>query len=211
MALYKPEKHKISDILDWYIEMNIPSFDITQKKVHGKGYYHGNSIEEGLEKLEKLLITLKGDDNQNDYVLQLVNNTKGKTKPSEIMYCLTFDFAGEFSHNQIGSMPVYNNGLSHSDIKAIAEEIRRQDVENIEEEIEDLEPQPQNLLAGILNNPEIQQALAVGIASVVGRIPDVIGGIFNKKPSVTSLAGVSDNKNLDEVIQILFIPLAVVH
>lgn len=200
MALYKPEKHKISDILEWYVQMNIPSFDITQKKAHGKGYYHGEDMEEGYIKLEELLTTLKGEDNTNDYVLQL-NKSKSKAAAGDIMYCLTFDFTGEFSRNQLGAMPQYNNGLSHSDIKAIAEEIRRQDVGEIEEEIEEMEPEQPSLLAGIMNSPEVQQAIAATIIN----LPALIGGIFNKKaPLATSLSGVCDNNNLDEVIQILF-------
>jgi galactitol-specific phosphotransferase system IIB component len=200
MALYKPEKHKIADVLNWYLQMNISSFDITQKKVHGKGFYHGDSMEEGLEKLDNFLTELKGEDNSNDYVLQL-NTTKSKTKTSDIMYCLTFDFAGEFKHNVSGVPVQYNNGLSHNDIKAIAEEIRRQDVGQIEDEIEDLEPEQPSLLAGIMNNPEVQQAIAATIVN----LPALIGGIFGKKaPIATSLSGVCDDKNLDEVIQILF-------
>lgn len=200
MALYKPEKHKISEILEWYLEMNIPAFDITQKNKYGKGYYYGSSIEEGYEKLERILESLKGEDNQNDYVLQLVSGSKGKAKTSDIMYCLTFDFAGEFSRNQVGAVPVFNNGLSHNDIKAIAEEIRRQDVGEIEEEIEDLDPEPPSLLAGIMNSPEVQQAIAATIIN----LPTMISGIFGKRQATTALAGICDDKNLDEVIQILF-------
>lgn len=202
MALYKPEKHKISDIIEWYIEMNIPSFDITQKTKHGKGYYHGEDMEEGTAQLERILTALKGDDNDNDYVL-ILNNDSGKSK-STIQYCLTFDFKGEFQHNKIGSMPVYNAGLTHSDIKAIAEEIRKQDVEDIDEEIEDLPEEQPSIIAGAINqlieSPEIRSAIAAAVIN----LPSVIGGMFKKTPVATSLAGICDDKNLDEVISILY-------
>lgn len=204
----KVEKNTIEDVLDWYRSQNIPKYTITQKMKWGKGYYDGSDIDEGIIKLQSDLEALKGSNivNQNDYVLQLHKPSTAKSKTSDITYTITFDFSGEYSQSQIGSIPTFNQvGLTKRDLMDILDERDRQkELQQIDEEIEDLEEEQPSILAGAVNNlmqsPEIQSA----IAAAVMNLPSIIGGIFKKAPVTTSLAGICDNKDINEVIEILY-------
>jgi hypothetical protein len=76
------------------------------------------------------------------------------------------------------------------------DEIKRMiEAKEIEEEIDELEPEPQkNFLAGLLENEQVQQM-------AINAISGLIGSFMIKKPMVTSLAGVDD---LDTILQTLF-------
>ena len=203
------EKNTIEDVLDWYRSQNIPKYTIMQKNKWGKGYFDGSSMDEGLEKLQQDLEALKGTNivNKNDYELHLHKTSTAKNKTtSDPKFAITFNFAGEYSEAQIGAVPMFNNaGLTKRDLLQILDERDKQkELEDIEEEIDDLQPEQPSILAGAVNNlmqsPEIQAAIAAAVVN----LPSVIGGLFKKAPVTTQLAGVCDNKNVNEVIDILF-------
>lgn len=206
------EKNTIEDVLDWYRSQHIPKYTITQKNKWGKGYYDGTSMEDGIAKLQSDLEALKGSNivNKNDYELHLLKTSTAKNKTSsELKFAITFNFSGEYSESQIGSVPMFNQygnaGISKRDLIDILDERDRQkELQEIEEEVEDLEPQQTSIIAGAVNNlmtsPEIQSA----IAAAVMNLPAMIGGFFKKSPITTSLAGICDNKDVNEVIEILY-------
>jgi len=69
------------------------------------------------------------------------------------------------------------------------------EAQEIEEEIDELQPEPQkNFIAGLLENEQVQ-------TMVVSAITGLIGSFMVKKPMVTSLAGVDD---IDTILKTLF-------
>lgn len=205
------EKNTIEDVLDWYRSQHIPKYTITQKNKWGKGYYDGTSMEDGISKLQSDLEALKGSNivNKNDYELHLLKTSTAKSKTPELKFAITFNFSGEYSESQIGAIPVFNQygnvGISKRDLIDILDERDRQkELQEIEEEVEELEPEQTSIIAGAVNNlmqsPQIQQAIAAALMN----LPAQIGGLFKKQPVTTSLAGICDNKDVNEVIEILY-------
>jgi hypothetical protein len=203
------EKNTIEDVLEWYRSQHIPKYTIMQKNKWGKGYYDGTSMEDGIVKLQSDLEALKGSSivNKNDYELHLLKTSTAKSKgTSDLKFAITFNFSGEYTDQQIGSVPMFNQyGLSKRELIDILDERDKQkELQEIEDEVEDLEPEQTSIIAGAVNNliasPEIQSA----IAAAVMNLPSMIGGFFKKAPIATSLAGVCDNKDVNEVIEILY-------
>jgi hypothetical protein len=210
------EKNTIEDVLEWYRSQHIPKYTIMQKNKWGKGYYDGTSMEDGIVKLQSDLEALKGSSivNKNDYELHLLKTSTAKSKgTSDLKFAITFNFSGEYTESQIGSVPMFNQygstGISKRELIDILDERDKQkELQEIEDEVEDLEPEQNSILAGFTNSlntlaqaPEVQQAFATGIISLAS----TIGSIFTKKaPLATSLAGVCDNKDVNEVIEILY-------
>jgi hypothetical protein len=206
------EKNTIEDVLEWYRSQHIPKYTIMQKNKWGKGYYDGISMEDGIVKLQSDLEALKGSSivNKNDYELHLLKTSTAKSKgTSDLKFAITFNFSGEYTDQQIGSVPMFNQygsgGISKRELIDILDERDKQkELQDIEDEVEDLEPEQTSIIAGAVNNlmasPEIQSA----IAAAVMNLPSMIGGFFKKAPLATSLAGVCDNKDVNEVIEILY-------
>jgi hypothetical protein len=206
------EKNTIEDVLEWYRSQHIPKYTIMQKNKWGKGYYDGTSMEDGIVKLQSDLEALKGSSivNKNDYELHLLKTSTAKSKgTSDLKFAITFNFSGEYTDQQIGSVPMFNQygsgGISKRELIDILDERDKQkELQDIEDEVEDLQPEQTSILAGAVNNlvssPEIQAA----IAAAVMNLPAMIGGFFKKAPVTTSLAGICDNKDVNEVIEILY-------
>jgi hypothetical protein len=206
------EKNTIEDVLEWYRSQHIPKYTIMQKNKWGKGYYDGTSMEDGIVKLQSDLEALKGSSivNKNDYELHLLKTSTAKSKgTTDLKFAITFNFSGEYTEQQIGSVPMFNQygnaGISKRELIDILDERDKQkELQEIEDEVEDLEPEQTSIIAGAVNNlmasPEIQSAIAAAVIN----LPSMIGGFFKKTSVTTSLAGVCDNKDVNEVIEILY-------
>jgi hypothetical protein len=204
MPINKVEKTTIQGVISWYELQKVTNWTILQKKEYVKYYYNGGDSEEALNYLNDCLNDLKGDDNVNnclDYILRLDTNTI-KGKKTENCY-LMFNLTGEHQ-TQVTGMPQYysGNSLSKNDIIQIMNEYHKQrEIEEIEDEIEDVEPK--SLLAGFaeqtLSNPQVQTA----IANTIMALPAVLGAIFKKQSPapITSLAGID---NINEILKKLY-------
>jgi len=182
------EKDNINNLIDWYESQNIPNWIIFSQKEEWIKYSGSEDPEESLQKLMFALNDIKESPAvKNIYYLRCEHkNPKIKAKPIQ-SFCLDTNVS---SSNIIAG---FNPGYA---TKNDIEEIKRMiDPKEIEEEIDELEPEPQkNFLAGLLENEQIQ-------AMAVSAISGLISSFIVKKPMVTSLAGVDD---LDTILQTLF-------
>lgn len=201
------EKTTIKGIIEWYVNQNIPSYNITERLKFVKGAYSGSDMEEGIECLTKDLNSLGKDGNyinQNNYELQLFPVANAKSKKIPLVHAIKFNFSGEASPGTITGMPVmYNNNALTEDrlLKILEERDRIKELEDIDEEIEEAEPE--SFMSGIgrelLSDPNIRAS----IAAAALKLPSILSGIF-QQPKVTALAGIKIDKNIDSILKVLF-------
>lgn len=182
------EKNSVNGVMDWYELQNVPNWTIYSHKPENVKYVGSEDETESLQKLQYALNDIKNSPAaENTYILRCdPKNPKIKEKPI-LAFCLNTNVS---SSNIIsGINPGY---ATKNDIDEIKRMIQAKE---IEDEIEELEPEPQkNFLAGLLENEQVQ-------TMVVSAITGLIGSIMIKKPIVTSLAGVDD---LDSILKTLF-------
>jgi len=182
------EKNTVTGVIDWYEIQEVPNWVIYSHKPENVKYIGSEDSQESLEKLTYALNDIKNSPAaENTYIIRCdPKNTKIKEKPI-LAFCLNTNVS---SSNIIAG---FNPGYA---TKNDIEEIKRMiEAKDIEEEIDDLEPEPQkNFLAGLLENEQVQQI-------AINAISGLIGSFMIKKPIVTSLAGVDD---LDSILQNLF-------
>jgi hypothetical protein len=182
------EKNSVNGVLDWYEIQNVPNWVIYSHKPENVKYIGSEDSQESLEKLNYALNDIKTSPAaENTYILRCdPKNSKIKEKPI-LSFCLNTNVSS--SNIIAGINPGY---ATKNDI----EEIKRMiEAKEIEDEIDQLEPEPKNnFLAGLLENEQIQ---AMAVSAITG----LIGSLIVKKPMVTSLAGVDD---LDSILKDLF-------
>jgi hypothetical protein len=180
------EKNNVNDLLKWYKFQQINNWTIFSKKAENVKYTGSEDADESLERLKYALNDIKNSPAiENDYYLRCdPKNTKSQ-KP-----ITSFCFSTNVSNNVVAG---FNSGYAtKNDIEDIKRMIEAQE---IEDEIDELEPEPKkDFIAGLLDNEHIQTML-------VSAITGLISNHLVKKPIVTSLAGVDD---LDTILQILF-------
>lgn len=182
------EINNVKDCLEWYEFHNIPNWTIYSNKPENVKYVGSEDLEESFERLTYALNKIKNSPAcENRYYLRCdPKNPKIKEKP-----ITDFCFATNVSNTNIiaGLNPGYATKNDIEDLKRMIE------AQEIEEEIDELQPEPQkNFIAGLLENEQVQ-------TMVVSAITGLIGSFMVKKPMVTSLAGVDD---IDTILKTLF-------
>lgn len=182
------EKNSVNGVLDWYEIQNVSNWVIYSHKPENVKYIGSEDPQESLEKLTYALNDIKTSPAaENTYILRCdPKNSKIKEKPI-LSFCLNTNVSS--SNIIAGFNPGYATKNDIDEIKRMIE------AKEIEDEIDELEPEPQkNFLAGLLENEQVQ-------TMVISAITGLIGSFIVKKPMVTSLAGVDD---LDSILQTLF-------
>ena len=182
------EKNSVNGIIDWYEIQDVPNWVIYSHKPENVKYIGSEDPQESLEKLTYALNDIKNSPAaENTYILRCdPKNSKIKEKPI-LSFCLNTNVSS--SNIIAGFNPGYATKNDIDEIKRMIE------AKEIEDEIDELEPEPKNnFLAGLLENEQVQ-------TMVVSAITGLIGSFIVKKPMVTSLAGVDD---LDSILQTLF-------
>jgi len=182
------EKNSVNGVLDWYEIQNVSNWVIYSHKPENIKYMGSEDPQESLEKLTYALNDIKNSPAaENTYILRCdPKNPKIKEKPI-LAFCLNTNVSS--SNIIAGFNPGYATKNDIDEIKRMIE------AKQIEDEIDEIEPEPQkNFLAGLLENEQVQ-------TMVVSAITGLIGSFIVKKPMVTSLAGVDD---LDSILQTLF-------
>ena len=165
----------LNSILDFYNSSNIIGWEVyggfEKKQGRGKGNYCGSDKQEGAEELTELLETLKGAGTENVYSLHLIPKGSKSFAPM-----VTFQFLTDKEPAKVGEVGNYrieNEILSR--LSAI--ESRLNDDENEEEE--EQAPDQNNILAGILNHPQMQNILLGLVSNVAGSFmkPKAVAGI----------------------------------
>jgi hypothetical protein len=181
------EKNNVNDLLKWYQFQEISNWTIFSKKAENVKYTGSEDFDESLERLKYALNDIKNSPAiENDYYLRCDPKNAKAQKP-----ITSFCFSTNVSSSNI--IAGFNPGYA---TKNDIEEIKRMiEAKEIEDEIDELQPEPQkNFLAGLLENEQVQ-------TMVVSAITGLIGSLIVKKPVVTSLAGVDD---LDSILKTLF-------
>jgi hypothetical protein len=182
------EKNSVNGVLDWYEIQNVSNWVIYSHKPENIKYMGSEDPQESLEKLTYALNDIKTSPAaENTYILRCdPKNPKIKEKPI-LSFCLNTNVSS--SNIIAGFNPGYATKNDIDEIKRMIE------AQEIEDEIDDLQPEPKkDFIAGLLDNEHIQ-------TMIVSAITGLISNHVVKKPMVTSLAGIDD---LDSILQTLF-------
>ena len=195
MANYGVQKSSIHAVLSWYDKQDLTKFAIyrgaKENDAYLTGSFHGSDKEEGTIFLQSLLNEIEPQD-YNVYFLKLLPTVaKTKTATPGITFQLYNQSSG-FVNQISGGNNMQSNVMNEvlNEIRALREE-RLQQLSSEEEEEE--EEQPNNILAGLLNQPQVQNMLL-----------GMIGNLFSNKP-VQAIAGVeTDETSLEKHLETLF-------
>ena len=183
------EKNNVNGVLDWYEIQSVPNWVIYSHKPENVKYMGSEDENESLQKLSYALNDIKNSPAaENTYILRCdPKNPKIKEKPI-LSFCLNPNV-----NNTLIAMSGINPGYA---TKNDIDEIKRMiEAKEIEDEIDELEPEPQkNFLAGLLENEQVQQM-------AVNAITGIFSSFMVKRPIVTSLAGVD---NIESILNDLY-------
>lgn len=191
---YTAQKKSAQAVLNWYEDQDESAFVVyTDYKVNpNKIYfvYRGTDKQEGAAALGRLLQEIEPTDN-NTYYLQTQSGSGRKAAPGCGCTFSLYHGAGAYH----GSAYNANNEIL-STLRGI--ESRLSSLEEDEGE-EDEDPQPQqNILAGIVNSPQMQTA-------IVNFLTGIVGNFVKPGPApVRQVAGIDeDTAALQKAIELL--------
>jgi hypothetical protein len=210
--LNKVEKTTIKGVINWYSSQNIPNYTILHKTGKNVKYsYSGGDHEEGLNTLNCYLNDMVGDENHNntfDYFLRLDDNSRSKNKEER---SLLFNLTGEHKSNISGVPMIYQNTSSNLSESKIAEIIRKEleerdrqlEAEEIDEEIENIEPQGIGGMIGqiIQGNPELQTSLSTLLIAGINGLSKMF---VPKNPVVTQISGINEKVEIKDILKELY-------
>jgi len=203
MAVFKPELHRLDDVIQYYEQSNAIQYKIyagTSPKVEYCRYFFDNDEKEiGIQKLYEALKAIEQNtENTNPYILQLIDKKKGLKNKIEDQYTqIVFQLnkADRYLPMMAGmgmQQPV-NNDLNRLMEKMIETQnliVSKMSIDENNEEFE-AEEKPKGFGA-ILENEQFQN-LAIGALGAL--ISKFIGNAENT--NVMSLAGVpSEQKEM---------------
>jgi hypothetical protein len=183
MARYNVEFTSIEGVLNWYDTFDHSNWKIYSQKPENAKAMGSEDPEESLRRLIDAMDMLSNDSAaENMYYLQLLPKDKKADKPI-ISFCL------KKQNTMISGLPVgYVTKQDFDDFK------RELLAEDINEEIDEI-PEQKNILAGLLENPQIQGVLISAISGLIGSFSIPVN-------NVKTISGVTDD--LDDVIKTLF-------
>jgi hypothetical protein len=210
MAVFKPELHRLEDVLDYYEQSPATHYKIfagtSPKAEYCRFYFDEDEKEIGLQKLADALRAIQQNiDNTNPYILQLIEKKKVvKGKENENLTQIVFQlnkserYLPMLSGMQMQQQPNDNfNRLMEKMIEGQNMIISKLSADEFEDDMEEHKPKG---FGSILENEQFQQ-MAIG----------ALGLIINKfagQPNVTALAGIPEGNNIQkqkalEAIEIL--------
>lgn len=196
MPNYGVQKSSIAAVLSWYDKQTLTKFAIyrgaKENDAYLTGSFHGMDKDEGSYTLQSILNEIEPQD-FNVYFLKLLpDNAKTKIATPGITFQLYSQNSSYSPVNQISGNNIQNNAVMNevlNEIRALREERLMQ----LSEEEEEEETEQNNILAGLLNQPQMQNLL-MGILS----------NVFTSKP-VHAVAGIENtNENLQQHLELLF-------
>lgn len=194
---YAAQKKTAAAVLSWYDNQDLAGYIVyTDYKTNPNKIYYvyrGTNKEEGADALNRILSEIEPTDN-NTYFIQ--TQSPGK-KPVAGCGC-TFSLY----QAQNGFNPSYYGANNEVISKLNGISARLDALETDDEENDDDEPEttPNSILAGLVNNPQIQNVMVNFLTSLAGNL---------MKPAapgpVQQLAGVDDNQILQTAINELML------
>lgn len=158
------------------------------------GAYDGKSKEDGLEKLERELEFIAPDD-YNNFVLGLYNDKdKERVAPAiNKVFVLNEAPVGMIAGYGVSNQQAQINNEILNEIRALrAERINELEADDEEEEEKEQPVTPSSILAGMLQQPQVQQMLIAMLGNIVSSFT---------APKVQHVSGTQD---MEQVIQTLF-------
>lgn len=186
-----------SAVLNWYNEQPQAAWKIFRFSVMAKnitGAYDGKSKDEGYEKLQTELSYISPDD-YNNFVLGLYNDKdKERVAPAiNKVFVLNEAPLGMIAGYGVSNQQAQVNNEILNEIRALRAE-RMAELETEEEEEEEAEQPvtPSSILAGMLQQPQVQQMLIAMLGNLVNSF---------SAPKVQHVSGTQD---VEQIIQTLF-------
>jgi hypothetical protein len=186
-----------SAVLNWYNEQPQAAWKIFRFSVMAKnitGAYDGKSKDEGYEKLQTELSYISPDD-YNNFVLGLYNDKdKERVAPAiNKVFVLNEAPLGMIAGYGVSNQQAQVNNEILNEIRALRAE-RMAELETGDEEEEEAEQPvtPSSILAGMLQQPQVQQMLIAMLGSIVSSF---------SAPKVQHVSGTQD---IEQIVQTLF-------
>jgi hypothetical protein len=186
-----------SAVLNWYNEQPQAAWKIFRFSVMAKnitGAYDGKSKDEGYEKLQTELSYISPDD-YNNFVLGLYNDKdKERVAPAiNKVFVLNEAPLGMIAGYGVSNQQAQVNNEILNEIRALRAE-RMAELETDDEEEEETEQPvtPSSILAGMLQQPQVQQML-------IAMLGNIVSGFA--APKVQHVSGTQD---MEQIIQTLF-------
>ena len=199
MAVFKPELHRLEDVLDYYEQSPATHYKIfagtSPKAEYCRFYFDEDEKEIGLQKLADALRAIQQNiDNTNPYILQLIEKKKViKGKENENLTQIVFQlnkserYLPMLSGMQMQQPNDNFNRLMEKMIEGQNLIISKLSADEFDDDMEENKPKG---FGSILENQQFQQ-MAIG----------ALGLIINKfagQPNVTALAGIPDSDNIQK-------------
>ena len=186
----------INAVLNWYNEQPQAAWKLYRFSVMPKnitGCYDGKSKDEGYERLQTELSYIASDD-YNNFVLGIFNDKdKEKATPAlNKVFVINDAPVGMIAGYGISNQQAQINNEILNEIRALRAE-RLEEIEGDEEEEEEEQPAtPQSILAGMLQQPRVQELLINAVTGLLGNL---------STPKVQHVSGTED---IEQIIQTLF-------
>lgn len=195
MANYGVQKSNAGAVLSWYENQDETAFRIFRGNKENDAYftdgYTGSDKDQGYQELSKALAEIEPTD-YNVYFIKLYpSNPKAKKNGAGVTFQLHSPSMGAVSAAP-GQYQAMNEILS--EIRALRAE-RISEMEGDEEEPEEPAATPSSILAGIMQQPQVQTMIVNFITSMAGN--------FMKPAPVKQIAGVEPD-DIAKTIEILF-------
>lgn len=186
-----------SAVLNWYNEQPQAAWKIFRFSVMAKnitGAYDGKSKDEGFEKLQTELSYIAADD-YNNFVLGLYNDKdKERVAPAiNKVFVLNEAPLGMVAGYGVTNQQAQVNNEILNEIRALrAERLAELEADDEEEEEEEKPVTPSSILAGMLQQPQVQQML-------IAMLGNLVNGF--SAPKVQHVSGTQD---VEQIVQTLF-------
>ncbi len=186
-----------SAVLNWYNEQPQAAWKIFRFSVMAKnitGAYDGKSKDEGFEKLQTELSYIAPDD-YNNFVLGLYNDKdKERVAPAiNKVFVLNEAPLGMVAGYGVTNQQAQVNNEILNEIRALrAERLAELEADDEEEEEEEKPVTPSSILAGMLQQPQVQQML-------IAMLGNLVNGF--SAPKVQHVSGTQD---VEQIVQTLF-------
>jgi hypothetical protein len=204
MAVFKPELHRLEDVLDYYENSPATHYKIfagtSPKAEYCRFYFDEDEKEIGAQKLAEALRAIQQNvDNTNPYILQLIEKKKvarGKENDNLTQIVFQLNKAERYLPMISGMQQQPNDNFSRLMEKMIEGQNLIISKLSAEEFSEDMEEQKPKGFGAILENEQFQQ-LAIG---ALGLIINKFAAPGQPGGTVTALAGVPNDQR-DKALQ----------
>jgi transcription initiation factor IIE alpha subunit len=196
-----PTLRSINDVMNWYNDQDNTSWEMYRFKPsanYRQALYHGKDKDEAARRLLDELNRIHHDDCENYYLA--LGDTKGvKDKKFEQVVGMYFVVNEKPSH-MVGAMPPYYMQRGNHDNEILNEirALRAERLAEMQDDADEEEEQPataSSILAGMLQQPQVQQMLITILGNIAGNF---------MKPNVQHISGTHTAEDLQKIIDTLF-------